>query len=168
MLSQTWEYSLVVNFFSIIKLTPRSVLLHLLRRVTFTFTFLDTYLRNWALLEEPLIGQPLKNFPAFHGTRRCNTVFTRSLHCSLSWVLSIKFTPPNLIYLRSILILSIHLRLGSSQWSLSFWLSQQYPISVPLMLHSCYMPRPSHPSWLDHSNYTWRRVFYILLFHLNL
>jgi hypothetical protein len=22
----------------------------------------------------------------------------------------------------------------------------------------CYMPHPSHPSWLDHSNYTWRRV----------
>jgi hypothetical protein len=20
------------------------------------------------------------------------------------------------------------------------------------------MPRPSHPSWLDHSDYTWRRV----------
>jgi hypothetical protein len=20
------------------------------------------------------------------------------------------------------------------------------------------MPRPSHPPWLDHSNYTWRRV----------
>jgi hypothetical protein len=24
--------------------------------------------------------------------------------------------------------------------------------------HSCYMPRPSHPPWLDHSNYTWRRI----------
>jgi hypothetical protein len=24
--------------------------------------------------------------------------------------------------------------------------------------HSCYMPRSSHPSWLHHSNYTWRRV----------
>jgi hypothetical protein len=24
--------------------------------------------------------------------------------------------------------------------------------------HSCYMPCPSHPSWLDHSNYTWRSV----------
>jgi hypothetical protein len=24
--------------------------------------------------------------------------------------------------------------------------------------HSCYMPRPSHPPRLDHSNYTWRRV----------
>jgi hypothetical protein len=40
-----------------------------------------TYLRSWALLEEPPIGQPLKNFPAFHGTRRLNTVFTRALHC---------------------------------------------------------------------------------------
>jgi hypothetical protein len=25
-------------------------------------------------------------------------------------------------------------------------------------LHSCYMPCPSHPPWLDHSIYTWRRV----------
>jgi hypothetical protein len=24
--------------------------------------------------------------------------------------------------------------------------------------HSCYMPCSSHPPWLDHSNYTWRRV----------
>jgi hypothetical protein len=24
--------------------------------------------------------------------------------------------------------------------------------------HSCYMPRPSHPPGLDHSNCTWRRV----------
>jgi hypothetical protein len=22
----------------------------------------------------------------------------------------------------------------------------------------CYMPCPSHPPWLDHFNYTWRRV----------
>jgi hypothetical protein len=33
----------------------------------------------------------------------------------------------------------------SSQWSLSFWPSQQYPICIPLLPHSCYMPRPSHP-----------------------
>jgi hypothetical protein len=42
---------------------------------------------------------PLKNFPAFYGTRRFITVFTRALHWSLSLV-------------RSILILSTHLRLG--------------------------------------------------------
>jgi hypothetical protein len=34
-----------------------------------------------------------------------------------------------------------------SQWSISFWLSQQYPICIHLLPHSCYMPRPSHPSW---------------------
>jgi hypothetical protein len=34
--------------------------------------------------KEPPIVQPLKNIPAFHGTRRFNTVFTRALHWSLS------------------------------------------------------------------------------------
>jgi hypothetical protein len=46
----------------------------------------------------------------------------------------------------------------SSQWSLSFWLSHQYPIWFPLLLNSYYIPCPSHPPWLDNSNYTWRRV----------
>jgi hypothetical protein len=46
----------------------------------------------------------------------------------------------------------------SSQWYLSFWISHQYPIYVPLLPHSCYMSCPSHYPWLDHSNYTWRRV----------
>jgi hypothetical protein len=38
----------------------------------------------------------------------------------------------------------------SSYLSPSFWLSH--------LTHSCYMPCPSHHPWLDHSNYTWRRV----------
>jgi hypothetical protein len=42
--------------------------------------------------------------------------------------------------------------------SLSFWLSHQYHICIPLLPHSCYMHRSSHPSWFDYSNYTWRRV----------
>jgi hypothetical protein len=70
-----------------------------------------TYLRSWALLEEPLTGQPLKNFPASHATRRFNTVITRALQWSLSWALSIQSTPSHPICLRSILILSTHLRL---------------------------------------------------------
>jgi hypothetical protein len=32
----------------------------------------------------------------------------------------------------------------SSKWSLSFWLSHQYPICIPLLPHSCYMHRQSH------------------------
>jgi hypothetical protein len=38
-----------------------------------------TYSRSWALLEEAPIVQPLKNFTAFYGTRRFNTMFTRAL-----------------------------------------------------------------------------------------
>jgi hypothetical protein len=101
--------------------------------------------------------QLLKNFPAFYGTRRFITVFTRALHWSLSWARSIQ---------------SIHLILSktyfntvhpptswTSLWSLSFKLSHQYPICIPLRPLSCYMLCSSHHPWLDHSNYyTWRRV----------
>jgi hypothetical protein len=45
-----------------------------------------------------------------------------------------------------------------SQWSVTFWLPHQYPVCIPFLFHSCYMPCPSHRPWLDHSNYAWRRV----------
>jgi hypothetical protein len=31
-------------------------------------------------------------------------------------------------------------------------------LCIPLLPHSCYVPCPSHPLWLNHSNYAWRRV----------
>jgi hypothetical protein len=43
-----------------------------------------TYSWSWALLGELPILQPLKNFPAFHGTQRFSTVFARALHWPLS------------------------------------------------------------------------------------
>jgi hypothetical protein len=46
----------------------------------------------------------------------------------------------------------------SSQWSLSFWPSHQYPICMSLLPHSRYMYCQSLTPWLYHSNYTWRRV----------
>jgi hypothetical protein len=59
----------------------------------YTNHYLLTYLRNWALLEKPPIVQPLKNFPAFYGTWRFITVFTRALQWSLSWARSTQSTP---------------------------------------------------------------------------
>jgi hypothetical protein len=40
----------------------------------------------------------------------------------------------------------------SSQLSLSFWISHQNPP------RACYMPRLSHPPWLNHFNFILRRV----------
>jgi hypothetical protein len=75
----------------------------------------------------------------------------------------IQSIPPHPISLRSILILSSHLRLGLPS-GLSFLLvfpSKSYIHSSSL--HACCMPRPSHPPCPDNSNYTWRTVQVILL-----
>jgi hypothetical protein len=45
-----------------------------------------THSWSWVLLEKPPIVQLLKNFPAFYGTRRFITLFTRALHLSLSQI----------------------------------------------------------------------------------
>jgi hypothetical protein len=70
-----------------------------------------THSRSRALLEKPAIVQLLKN-SAFYGTWRFIILFTRALHWSLSLVRSIQIIPPYPISLRSILIVSTHLRLG--------------------------------------------------------
>jgi hypothetical protein len=65
-----------------------------------------THSWSWALLEKLL-----KNFPAFYWTRRFIVVLTRARHWSLFSARSIQSVPPHPISLRSILILSTHLRL---------------------------------------------------------
>jgi hypothetical protein len=46
------------------------------------------------------------------------------------------------LYLSKIHFNIVHLPTSwSSQWSLSFWISYQYPIRIHLLPHSCYMPR---------------------------
>jgi hypothetical protein len=64
--------------------------------------YLLNYLRSWALLEELHNWRLLKNFPAFYGTRRFNTVFTRAVHWSLFWAISIQSTPSHAIRVRSL------------------------------------------------------------------
>jgi hypothetical protein len=105
--------------------------------------------------------QPLKNFPAFYGTRRFISVFTRALHWSSPSVTPIQSIRP--------LLSKIHFNIihphtsWSPYWSLSFWLFHQY-IFIPLRPHSCCMLCPFHHYSLDYSNYTWRRVQVMKLF----
>jgi hypothetical protein len=69
-----------------------------------------TYLRSWALLEKLPIVQPLKNFPAFYGTRRFIIVFTRAPLAPILSQIDPVYTIPFYL-LRSILLLPTHLRL---------------------------------------------------------
>ena len=65
------------------------------------------------VLLEQLTGlQLVKTFPEFHGTRRFITALTSVRHLSLSWASPILSIYPHPTSLRSILILSAHLRLG--------------------------------------------------------
>jgi hypothetical protein len=83
-------------------------------------------------------------------------VLTRVLHWSLSWARLIQSIPSHPISLRFILKVFTHLSLGLP----SGLFHSSFPINIlhAFLPHSCYMPCPSHPPWLDHSNYTWRRV----------
>jgi hypothetical protein len=63
-----------------------------------------------ALLEKPPVAQLLKDFSKFYGTRRFITLFTIAFHWSISWARSIQSIQPHPVSLKSILILSTHLR----------------------------------------------------------
>jgi hypothetical protein len=97
--------------------------------------------------------QLLKNFPTLYGTRGFITVFSRALYCSLSWARSIQFILLHPISLSFVLILSTHLSLRLPS---GLFLSSTPPKAY---MHSCSSHScPFHSPWLDHSNYTWRRV----------
>jgi hypothetical protein len=61
--------------------------------------------KGWALLEKQPIVQLLKEFPIFYGTWNFITVFTRALHRSRFWAISIQSTLSHPISARSILMM---------------------------------------------------------------
>ena len=112
--------------------------------------YLLTYLLTaWCrVLLEQLTGlQPVKKFPAFHGTPRFVTALTSVRHLSLSWASPIQSIYPHPTSCRSILILSTHLPLGLS--------SGLFPSGFPtktLYTPSTHphTPSPSHSSPFYH------------------
>jgi len=63
------------------------------------------------VLEKLTGSQLIKKSHTFYGIRRFITAFTSARHLSLSWTRSINSLPPHPTSLRSILLLSSHLRL---------------------------------------------------------
>jgi hypothetical protein len=127
--------------------------------------YLLTY--PWSrVLPEKLKRPELKKFPAFYGTRRFITAFTRACHLSLSWARLIQSMLPHPTSRRSILILSSHLRLGLPSGLL--------PSGVPTkalyapLLSPIRATCPAHlSSWVDHPNDIWWGVQSIKLFATN-
>jgi hypothetical protein len=65
-------------------------------------------------------------------------------------------SPRSIVILSNHLCLGLHRRLSPSGFPISSLLSVH-------ISHSCYMSFQSHPLLLCHSNYTWRRVQFIVL-----
>ena len=112
------------------------LLLSFVYNVSCDFTILTYSLTPWCRVPlEQLTGlQPVKKFPAFHGTRRFITALTSVRHLSLSWASPIQSIYPHPTSCRSILILSTHLRLGLPSGSFP-------PVSPP----RTYTPPSPHP-----------------------
>jgi len=72
-----------------------------------------TKLTSWnrTLLDKLIVAQIIKKFPVVYRNRRLITVITRARHWSLFRARCIQSTASHPISLRSILILSSHLRL---------------------------------------------------------
>jgi hypothetical protein len=103
-------------------------------------------------LRQKLIAtQIVKKFPAFYGTRRFITVFTTARHKPISWARWIQSTPHHSMSLRSILMLSSHLRVGP--YINEVFRSQDF-VCISNRSHTCYMPRPS----LSHHHNIWWSV----------
>ena len=69
------------------------------------------YCWSWVLPEKLTGPQLVQKFPAFYGTRKFTTVFTRARHLSLFWARSIHSMPPHFPSRRFILVFFSHLRL---------------------------------------------------------
>ena len=117
-------------------------------------TYLLTYLlhANRVLVEKVTDFQLVEKLHTFNGTRMFITTFTSARHLSLSWTNSIQSILPHPTSLRSILILSSHLRLGLPKWPLSLRFPYQNPVYASLLPRTLYMHRPSHSSRFNHPN----------------
>jgi hypothetical protein len=105
--------------------------------------WLTDWLTPWSrVLETLAVTQLINKFPAFYGNRRSITVFTTARHWSLFWAIWVQSTPSRPMSLRSILILTLHLRLCPQ--------SDFFPSDFPTKISDAFLisihatPRPSH------------------------
>jgi len=103
------------------------------------------------------VTQLVKKFSAFNGNGRFITVFKTARHLFLTRARVIQSNSPISTSLWSILILSSHLRLRSSKWSLSLRSIHQYPACTsPVPIHAtCFAHLLNLMTWIYGEHRTW-------------
>jgi hypothetical protein len=100
------------------------------------------------LLEKLIVTHLVKKFPAFNGTWRFTTVFTRACQ----WPLSLprwNQSTPHPVSLRSILILSSHLELCLPSGLSLYVFQPKYFVLVLFLISPMRATCPAHPILLD-------------------
>ena len=119
-----------------------------------SFTYLLCHSRSRDLLEKLTGSQLVKTFPAFYGTRKFITAFTRARHVPILNKINPVHVPLS-HFLKTYLNIILSSTSGSSKWSPSIRFPHQNPLCSSPLSHTCYMPDPSYSSQFDHPNNIW-------------
>jgi hypothetical protein len=117
-------------------------------------------------LENLIVGQLVKTFPAFYGTWRTSTVFKTKNHWTWSRARWIYSMPSHFFKIYFNIVLESTPMF--SMWYLYVRCSRHNPVCISLLSHTHSMPRLSHPSWSANSYNACRRVHIIKLSLRNL
>ena len=124
----------------------------LLRQMAVNNPYLLTYLLIYSMVQSlssaPNCFAASQGFPRI--SRRFITALTSVRHLSLSWASPIQSIYPHPTSCRSILILSTHLRLGLTLWSLSLLFPPPRTYTPPPLTHTLHMLSPSNYSRFYH------------------
>jgi hypothetical protein len=104
-----------------------------------------------------IVAQLVNKFSTFYENPRFVAMFTRVRHWTLLWARWIRFIYSHCIYLRSILRLSFHLRLGLPSGLFPSFFQAKILCFSHLTL-ACYMTGPCRPPWFYHLSNIWRSL----------
>ena len=110
-----------------------------------------------SILEKLLVPQLIMKFSTSYGTTRLFTIIPKARYSSLFCARLIQSTAYHPISFKFHFIIILPRTHMCAKWYLSLKFPHQHPACNSPLPNTCYMPRPSHSSWLDYlENVCWR------------